>query len=79
MGGHADGLVPANATRHDLFDDRDRQKQSRLMKALDAINSDYGARTIHFDNLGRFLLCARAGKLVLSEKNRWRLNRKECP
>ena len=45
-------LVPAVRTRHDLFDERDRQKQSRLMKALDAINSEHGARTIHFGNLG---------------------------
>lgn len=36
-------LVPTASHRHDLFDERDRQKQSRLMKAVDAINSDYGA------------------------------------
>ncbi|MGE0278452.1 MAG: Y-family DNA polymerase [Nitrospiraceae bacterium] len=45
-------LVPATSTRHDLFDERDRQRQARLMKALDAINSDHGARAIHFGNLG---------------------------
>jgi len=44
-------LVPASSTRHDLFDHRDLQKQSRLMKAMDAINSNDGARTIHFGNL----------------------------
>ena len=45
-------LVPAGSTRYDLFDDRDPQRQSRLMKAVDAINSEYGARTVHFANLG---------------------------
>ena len=45
-------LVPAESTRHDLFDDRDRQRESRLMKAIDGINSEYGARTIHFGDLG---------------------------
>lgn len=45
-------LVPAARERHDLFDERDRQRQSRLMKALDAINSDHGMRTIHYGDLG---------------------------
>lgn len=45
-------LVPAVRERHDLFDERDRHRHSRLMKALDAINSDHGARAIHFGNLG---------------------------
>lgn len=45
-------LVPVARERHDLFDERDRQRQSRLMKALDTINSEHGARTIHFGNLG---------------------------
>ena len=45
-------LVPAAWERHDLFDDRDRQRQSRLMKALDAINSEHGARAIRFGDLG---------------------------
>ena len=45
-------LVPAVRERHDLFDERDRQRQSRLMKALDAINSDHGARMIRFGDLG---------------------------
>ena len=45
-------LVPAESTSPDLFDDRDRHRESRLMRALDAINSEYGARTIHFGDLG---------------------------
>jgi len=45
-------LVPAASERHDLFDERDRQRQARLMKALDAINSDHGSRTIRFGDLG---------------------------
>lgn len=45
-------LVPAARERHDLFDERDRERQSRLMKALDAINSEHGARTICFGDLG---------------------------
>jgi DNA polymerase V len=45
-------LIPAARERHDLFDDRDQQRQARLMKALDGINSDHGACAIHFGNLG---------------------------
>lgn len=45
-------LVPAMRERHDLFDERDRQRQSRLMKAVDAINADHGTRMIHFGDLG---------------------------
>lgn len=45
-------LVPAMRERHDLFDERDRQKQSRLMKAVDAINGDHGTHMIHFGDLG---------------------------
>lgn len=49
---HADRSGSASREAHDLFDDPDRHRESRLMKALDAINSGYGARTIHFGNLG---------------------------
>lgn len=67
-------LVPATSTRHDLFDERDRQKQSRLMKALDAINSDHGARMIHFGNLGgaRPQWVTRAGFRSPRYTTRWR-------
>lgn len=45
-------LVPAAGTRHDFFDERDRQRQAYLMRAVDAINSRHGACTIHFGDLG---------------------------
>jgi DNA polymerase V len=45
-------LTPAARHARDLFDDRDQLRHARLMKAVDGINADYGARTIHFGNLG---------------------------
>jgi DNA polymerase V len=45
-------LVTADRAKRDLFEDRDPARQLRLMRALDALNGDYGARTINFGNLG---------------------------
>jgi DNA polymerase V len=45
-------LSPATYHRRDLFDTRDQARQARLMHALDHLNADYGARTVHFGNLG---------------------------
>ncbi len=45
-------LQPTTMQRLDLFDTRDPHKQRRLMKALDAINDDYGARTVRFAGMG---------------------------
>jgi DNA polymerase V len=66
-------LVPAARERHDLFDERDRQRQSRLMNPLDAINSEHGARTINFGNLGgtRSQWAMRAAFRSLRYTTRW--------
>jgi DNA polymerase V len=45
-------LSPALYYRRDFFDTRDQARQARLMRALDQLNADYGARTVHFGNLG---------------------------
>jgi DNA polymerase V len=45
-------LTPAARHRRDLFDDRDQERYARLMKAVDSINADYGARTVHFGSFG---------------------------
>jgi DNA polymerase V len=45
-------LSPAVYDRRDLFDTRDQARQSRLMRALDALNAEYGARTVHVGHLG---------------------------
>jgi DNA polymerase V len=45
-------LSPATYHRRDLFDTRDQVRQARLMRALDRLNADHGARTVHFGNLG---------------------------
>ena len=45
-------LVVADRTKQDLFETRDPDRQLRLMRAVDALNRDYGARTIHFGYLG---------------------------
>lgn len=46
------GLVPATRVQPDLFDDRDRERSGRLMKAMDAINADMGVGTVHFGSTG---------------------------
>jgi DNA polymerase V len=45
-------LSPAAYSPRDLFDTRDHARQARLMHALDAMNADYGARSVHVGNLG---------------------------
>jgi DNA polymerase V len=46
------GLVPANQTQADLFDDRERGRFKRLMSALDSINDRWGADTLHYASSG---------------------------
>ena len=43
---------PAERVKRDLFDDRDPDRQLRLMRAVDALNQGFGARTINFGHLG---------------------------
>jgi DNA polymerase V len=45
-------LSPADRTRRDLFAAHDPIRQAKLMRAIDALNADYGARTIHFGDHG---------------------------
>jgi DNA polymerase V len=45
-------LVVADRTKRDLFETDDPDRQLRLMRAVDALNRDYGARTVHFGYLG---------------------------
>ena len=45
-------LSPAAHHPRDLFDTRDHARQARLMRALDAMNADHGARTVHVGGLG---------------------------
>jgi DNA polymerase V len=45
-------LSPAAYHRRDLFDTRDQARQARLMRALDRLNADHGARTVYVGNLG---------------------------
>ncbi len=41
-------LVPASQVQGDLFDDRDRERSSRLMRLLDRINAEMGAGTLRY-------------------------------
>jgi DNA polymerase V len=45
-------LSPAAYHRRDLFDTRDQVRQAQLMRALDSLNADYGARTVHIGSFG---------------------------
>jgi DNA polymerase V len=45
-------LSPATVVQADLFDPRDRARQERLVRALDTLNADYGARTVHVGDTG---------------------------
>jgi DNA polymerase V len=45
-------LSPVTHVQADLFDTRDRARQAWLMCALDALNTDYGARTVRVGNIG---------------------------
>jgi DNA polymerase V len=45
-------LSPVTQVHADLFDPRDRARQERLVRALDTLNTDYGARTVRVGNIG---------------------------
>jgi DNA polymerase V len=45
-------LWPARQVQADLFDTRDRAREAWLMRALDALNAEHGARTVRVGNLG---------------------------
>jgi DNA polymerase V len=45
-------LQPATVQKLDLLDTRDREKQRRLMRTMDAINAQHGARAVHFAAMG---------------------------
>jgi DNA polymerase V len=45
-------LSPVTQVQANLFDMRDRARQARLVRALDALNTDHGARTVHVGSLG---------------------------
>jgi DNA polymerase V len=41
-------LALATTARADLFDDRDREKERRLMQAVDAVNARFGRGAVFF-------------------------------
>jgi DNA polymerase V len=45
-------LSPAMQVQADLFDPRDRAREARLVRALDWLNTKYGARTLRVGNVG---------------------------
>ena len=45
-------LLPATQVQADLFDTRDRAREAWLMRALDSLNADHGARTVRVGNNG---------------------------
>ncbi len=45
-------LALAEREKRDLFKRGDPERQARLMTAVDDLNRDYGARTVHFGYLG---------------------------
>jgi DNA polymerase V len=45
-------LSPVTRVQADLFDSRDRAREAWLMRALDSLNADYGARTVRVGNNG---------------------------
>ena len=45
-------LSPATQAQVDLFDTRDRTREAWLMRALDSLNADHGARTVRVGNHG---------------------------
>jgi DNA polymerase V len=45
-------LSPATQVQADLFDTRDRAREAWLMRALDSLNADHGARTVRVGNVG---------------------------
>jgi DNA polymerase V len=44
-------VSPATQVQADLFDPRDRVREARLVRALDALNTDHGARTVRVGNV----------------------------
>jgi DNA polymerase V len=45
-------LSPVTRVQADLFDTRDRTREAWLMRALDSLNTDYGARTVRVGHHG---------------------------
>jgi DNA polymerase V len=45
-------LSPVTHVQADLFDPRDRAREARLVRALDLLNADHGARTVRVGNTG---------------------------
>jgi DNA polymerase V len=45
-------LSPVTQVQADLFDARDRAREAWLMRALDSLNADHGARTVQVGNVG---------------------------
>jgi DNA polymerase V len=45
-------LSPATQVQSDLFDTRNRAREAWLMRALDSLNTDYGARTVRVGHHG---------------------------
>jgi hypothetical protein len=45
-------LSPVTRVQADLFDARDRVREAWLMQALDALNAEYGMRTVRVGNVG---------------------------
>jgi DNA polymerase V len=45
-------LTPAHQQPADLFDTRDRAREAWLMRALDSLNAEYGARTVRVGHVG---------------------------
>src|SRR5918992_1159831 len=45
-------LSPVTQVQADLFDARDRAREAWLMRALDSLNADHGARTVRVGNVG---------------------------
>jgi DNA polymerase V len=45
-------MVPARQVQTHLFDQRDRERSQRLMAALDAINTQWGAGTVRYAAVG---------------------------
>lgn len=46
------GLLPEDAVQSNLFDERDRIKDNRLMQAMDQINRSFGSGTVQYASCG---------------------------
>jgi DNA polymerase V len=51
-GGILTALVPAHQVQTHLFDRHDRERSQRLMAALDALNTQWGAGTVRYGAVG---------------------------